>query len=306
MYRYTAYGLNICSALPLPELKPSTELAATDIVIRWGKVHWLLPEPGPSRNYFHFEEEDAYLYWEVVGKFLVRAGKEIIIEPRAGVEENLLRLPLLGTVLAMALHQRQQLLLHGSAIALGDQAVVFIGASGQGKSTMAATLYGRGHRIMGDDIASINLEKPRIPMLIPGFPQIKLWPEAVTAALGDDPETLRKIHPDVEKRARSTVDRFFEHPLPLRRIYVLAEGSSVQIRPLKPQEAIAKLVGNSYIPMVMGEAFTRSQGVALHIQQCGRLVRDIPVYSLERPRSLALLSAVAHLVEEDLAVAVKV
>jgi hypothetical protein len=306
MYRYTAYGLNICSVLPLPELKLSTDLSAADIVIQWGKVHWLLPEPCPSWSYFHFEEDTAYLYWSVVGKFLVRAGKEIIIEPMAGVDESVLRLPLLGTVLAMVLHQRQQLLLHGSAIALGNQAVVFLGASGQGKSTMAATLYGRGHSMMGDDVAAINLEKPRIPMLIPGFPQIKLWPEAVTASLGDDPEALRKIHPEGEKRARSTADRFLENPLPLRRIYVLAEGASLQIRTLKPQEAIAKLVGNSYIPMVVGERFMRSQGVALHIQQCGRLVRDVPIYSLERPRSLTLLSDVAHLVEEDLAVTEKV
>jgi hypothetical protein len=306
MYRYTAYGLNICSALPLPELKTSTALEEADIVIQFGKVNWLLPDPCASWRYFHFEDDAAYLYWEVVGKFLVRAGKEIIIEPLAGVDESVLRLPLLGTVLAMVLHQRQQLLLHGSALALGDQAVVFIGASGQGKSTMAATLYGRGHSIMGDDVASINLEKPRIPMLIPGFPQIKLWPEAVTAALGDDPEALRKIHPEGEKRACATVDRFLENPVPLRRVYVLAEGSSLQIKPLKPQEAIAKLVGNSYIPMVVGKTFMRSQGVALHIQQCARLVRDVPIYSLERPRSLALLSEVAQLVEEDLAVTVKV
>jgi hypothetical protein len=305
MYHYVAYGLNICSELLLPELKISSAIEA-DIVIRLGKVNWLLPDPCPSWKYFHFDGDAAYLYWDIVGKFLVRSGKEIIIELIEGVDEGVVRLPLLGAVLAMVLHQRQHLLLHGSAVAIKERAVIFAGASGHGKSTMAATLYGRGHRMMADDVSAINLEKLSRPILIPGFPQIKLWPEAVTAALGDDPEGLKRVHPDLEKRARPTADGFLQMPLPLERIYLLSEGSSVHIKPLKPQEAMAKLIGNSFIPMLVGEKFIQSKGAGLHISQCANLVKNVPIYTLERPRSLELLSDIAHLVEEDLAVPVQI
>ncbi len=178
MYSYTAYGLNICSAVLLPELQVSTHQIA-DVVIKFGKVDLSLPEPEPAWDYFHLDGDLAYLYWKVVGKFLVKSGHEIIIEPLPDVEEQVLRLPLLGAVLAMLLHQRQYLVLHASAMAIGDSAAVFLGQKGQGKSTMAATLYGRGHKQMTDDAAAINIDSgsDACPILLPGFPQIKLWPK---------------------------------------------------------------------------------------------------------------------------------
>jgi hypothetical protein len=201
----------------------------------------------------------------------------------------------------MLLHQRQYLVLHASAMAIGDSAAVFLGPKGQGKSTMAATLYGRGHKQMTDDAAAININSDASPILLPGFPQIKLWPEAVTAALGDNPEELRKIHPQVEKRARPTIDNFLQKSLPLKRVYILSQGSNVEIKPLSIQEAVTKLIANSYIPMLLGNKFLQTETTALHLRQCTHIAKNIPIYSLERPRSLDLLPKVAQLVEEDLA-----
>ncbi len=306
MYNYTAYGLNIGSELVLPELQTSTDDSEINIIIRFGSVNCFLPEPFESWSYFQLARESAYLSWKVVGKFQVRSGREIIIEPFPNVEEQIIRLPLLGSVLAMALHQRQLLVLHGSAVAINDGAAIFIGAKGQGKSTMAATLYGRGHQLIADDVAAVKINDLGIHTLIPGFPQIKLWPEAAKAALGDEAETLRRIHPEVEKRARPTFDRFTSIPLPVKRIYVLGTGSVSQIKPLKPQEAVTRLIANSYIPMLLGEEFRRDRQLALHFHQCMNLANSLPIYRLERPRSLDLLTDVADLVEEDFAVLAQV
>jgi len=300
MYHYTAYGLCIGSVLPLPELQTSSE-SKTDVEIKLGSINWTPPESSPGGRYFHLDGEEAYFYWEVVGKFLVRSGKEIIIEPLPNLDEHLVRLPLLGSVLAMLLHQRQHLVLHASAVAVNGNAAVFLGPKGQGKSTMAAILYSRGHKLMADDVAALEVGSEGSPVLLPGFPQIKLWPEAATAALGDDPETLRRIHPEVEKRARPTLDSFFPLPLSLKCIYVLCEGSTVELKQLKPQEAIVKLISNSYIPYLLGQKFLQSVQVPLHMRQCTNLAKILPIYSLERPRSLDLLPDVASLVEENLA-----
>ena len=154
---------------------------------------------------------------------------------------------------------------------------------------------------MTDDVAAINLESVTKPILIPGFPQIKLWPEALTAALGNDPESLNRIHPEVEKRACPTLDNFLQAPLTLKRIYVLCKGSRPEIKPLQPQEAVVQLIANSFIPMLLGNKFLQSSKAALHLRQCSSLAQNLPIYSLERPRSLDLLPDVARLVEEDLA-----
>jgi hypothetical protein len=306
MYKYTAYGLNIYSDLTLPELTKSTEDREADLIIRFGQVNWSLPEPLESWSYFYLDGETIYLCWQVVGKFLVCSGREIIIEPFPHVKEQIIRLPLLGAVLAIALHQRQHLVLHGSAVAINDGAAIFIGAKGQGKSTMTATLYGRGHQLITDDVAALKVNNSGIYNVVPGFPQIKLWPEAVSAALGDQVESLKKIHPEIEKRARPTKDRFSSTFLPVKRIYVLGQGNLPRITPLKAQEAVTSLIANSYIPMLLGEEFRRDRQTALHFHQCINLANSLPIYRLERPRSLDLLDSVARLVEEDLAALVPI
>ena len=155
MYHYRAYDLTIRSCLLLPELTETAPVEQPDIEIRFGVVDWALPIPAPEWKYFDRREDDFYCYWKVVGKFLVRQGKEIVIDAVPGVLEGTIRLPLLGAVLAIALHQRHFFSLHASAVVINHQAALFLGASGQGKSTTAATLFGRGHQLITDDVAAI-------------------------------------------------------------------------------------------------------------------------------------------------------
>jgi hypothetical protein len=298
MYYYTAYGLIVQSVLLLPELQ-MTSPTPPDIKILLGTIDWK-PEV-ESNTWDHFRvngQDEAYLYWQVVGKFRVRSGREITIEPHLDVTEKVIRLPLLGAVLAMVLHQRQFLILHASAIAVGNHAAVFLGCKGQGKSTMAATLFGRGHRLLADDVTAVDVRHPEQPMILPGFPQIKLWPEAATAALGDDPTDLVRIHPEVEKRARPTVENFLQVPLPLKRLYILHSGETIAIQSLNAAQALIQLIANSYIPTLLGNQFTNTQNAPQHLQQCSQLTDA--VRQLTRPRSLDLLPQVAQTVEDDM------
>jgi hypothetical protein len=300
LYKYTVYGLSIDSTLALPELQASAHLSA-DVVIQFGKLNWLPQEVSSEGSYHHITHEKAYCFWDIVGTFLVRNGKEIIIDPLPGVNDRIIRLPLLGAVLAVLLFQRGFLILHSSGIAIDGGVVAFVGAAGWGKSTMAATLYGRGHDMVADDVVALDLSGVGSPVVLPGFPQFKLWPEAATSALGDDPQMLPQLHPQVEKRIRRINNRFVQQPLPLKRIYVLSGGKTPQIEPLQPQEAIAHLIGNSYIAMLSGKQFAQGTKAARHLHQCTNLLERVSIYRLERPRSLLLLPAIAQLVEEDIA-----
>lgn len=305
MHHYRAYDLDIRSSLPLPELKSSKAVTKPALDITYEPVEWALPDPPPAWKYFHRQDQSIYCYWKIIGKFLVRSGTEIAIDPIPDVEVSTLRLPLLGSVLAIALHQRQQLVLHGSAVVIGGKAVLFLGASGQGKSTTAAALYNRGYQLMTDDVAAIDLNRSATPVLLPGFPRIKLWPESVTHALSENPESLTPIHPDVKKVGRSTADSFCQEPMPIERIYVLATGSTsaVKISRLDHQEAVSKLTENAYIPMLLGSQFLQlaSQTEKFqHVCQCVSLAQKVPICVLERPHSFDLLPNVISLIEQDL------
>jgi HPr Serine kinase C-terminal domain len=298
VYNYNAYDLGICSALPLPELQPAAEVAA-DVMILLGRVDWS-PSPGGIQREeemrFEITSDEAFFSWPQLGKFRVRDGKEIVIDPNQGVEERMLRLPLLGTILAVLLHQRGHLVLHASAVAIDGEAVVFVGNKGRGKSTMAATLYRRGHELIADDVVALAFENGR-PIVVPGYPQFKLYPEAVAASLGDDHKYLPELAEGYEKLGRRIGDRFARQPLPLNSIYVLGLGPIATITSIDPQTALLGLIRNSYMAR-FGKQLLTGVEASSHLRQCTRLVRQVPVLRLERPNSLALLPSVARLVEE--------
>ncbi len=278
--------------MPLPELVSGE--AAADVIIALGKVDRLPSEAVGAEGYSEATSEEAYFFWEEVGAFLVRSGREIIVEPAPGVEERVLRLFVLGPVLGVLLHQRGWLVLHASAVAIEGGAVAFLGGAGWGKSTTAAVLHARGHGILADDVTAVHLDTDR-PMVSPGFPRLKLWPEAAVS-VGDNPQALPRLHPELEKRARSVTRGFSSASLPLRRIYVLAEGESQRIEPLQPQEALVELVRHSYVSRLRQAAEAPT-----HFLQCSSVVKTVPIHRLRRPKYLPALPDLARLVEEDLA-----
>jgi hypothetical protein len=297
-YRYTAYGLRIHSALPLPELiadRSATEADVADVIIRFGHVNHQPPEGDFTEGYVCTLPEGAYIFVEQVGAILTRAGNEIVVMPDPDVEERVLRLFLLGPALGLILHQRKLLTLHASAVAVAGSAVIFLGRSGEGKSTMAAALHARGHALVTDDVVALDQGGIRAPAVLPGFPQIKLWPDTA-AALGNAPEILPRLHPDLEKRAQRVGHDFPQCALPVSRIYVLTEGAQFRTEILSAQQAFAYLMQHSYAVGLLGPTGATPD----HFRQCVEFARRVSVYRMERPRSLELLPIVAQLVEQEL------
>jgi hypothetical protein len=298
MYIYSAYGLGIRSTLPLPEL-PSPAVARTDVRIRTGKLN-APSEPGharPAGRIVRVTQGGAHLSWHQIGAFCVRDGREITVEPYPGVDKRLLRLALLGPVLALLLHQRGFLVLHASAVARGGSAVAFLGGKGAGKSTTAAVLCARGYQLLADDVVALELTGANRPRVLPGYPQLKLWPCAA-AALGEDPESLPPLSAGQEKRSRRMADRFAPGPLPLERLYVLSDGPSLEIELLAPQEAILQLIGHSYSSR-FGKELLRGPAAAQHLLQCKEVAGYAPIHRLRRPLSLHELPDLARRVEMD-------
>jgi len=299
MFSYTAYGVGIRSALSMPELMPCR--AEPDAVVRYGTLP--RPESQVEPYLVRTDEDGVYCFMRSIGGVLVREGREIVVDPLPGAEEKGFRFLVMGFALGMLLHQRGVLALHASAVAVEGGVAAFIGWKGMGKSTMAAALHGRGHPLVTDDLLALVVdEEDGGVRVFPGFPQLKLWPDAAVISLGDDPESLPRVHPDGTKRARFIRHRFQQDPLPLRCIYLLAyqrdpAGPLLRREPLSPQASFLELVKHTYALLLMGD-----KGVnPVHLGQCTRLVQRIPVCRLLRRRDLASLPDLVLAVEEDLA-----
>ncbi len=297
-YAGRAYGLTIHSAVPLPELSPADPAAPADLTIRFGPVPDLPPYIGLSAT-FYPSPADIRLGFGDAGKYAVRAGREIVLDPLPDADARVLRLYLLGPALALALHQRGWLALHASAVAVGGRAVGFLGAPREGKSTIAAALHQRGPDLVTDDVVAVAVPpapQPGQPLMVyPGFPQLKLWPEAVTG-LGDDPAALPTLRPDLGKLAHRLTTGFNATPLPLGRLYVLAEGPAIAVEPLDRQAQLVELVRHSYVVRALPKL-----DAATHLRQCAAVLQTVPVQRLARPRDLSQLAAVAEAVLADCA-----
>lgn len=296
MFSYIAYGLGIHSILPLPEL--IAREGAADVVVRLGKVDRSLLEAVDEYHAFWATPTEACHFFRGVGAFLVRDGHEVIVDPVPGVDMRVLRLSLLGPTMGLILHQRGRFVLHASTIAITGSAIAFLGGNGSGKSTIAAALHARGHDLLADDVTAMHIGSG-CPTVLPSFPQFKLWPDSAVA-LGNVPETMPLLHPDLDKRACCVTERFAHISLPLRRLYVLARGPTPEIEFLPPQEALRELMRHWYGTR-FGRWLLQVVGIAPYFLQCASLANRVNIRRLKRPPSLEALPDLARLVEQDLA-----
>jgi hypothetical protein len=198
----------------------------------------------------------------------------------------------------MAIHQRGLLGLHASAVAIDGHAVAFMGASGLGKSTMAASLYARGHTVLADDLVVLDPSDNGSVMLFPSFPELKLFPESIVAALGDNPEGLPKLVAGLDKRARTAPKGFTTDPFPIKALYLLDNDSTPSLELISPRERIPHLIRESYGARKLN-LWLKGATASAHLRKCAEVANKVPTYWLRRPRDLESLGETAKLVEES-------
>jgi hypothetical protein len=290
--RYSAYGLAIRSEVPLPEfpvltLTPGDE--PVDVSVVYGKGNdWIDPVRN-ERSFWSILPGEAQFWFQGVGGFLVRGGREIIISPEPGIEQSLLRMYVEGMMMACLLHQRGLYVLHASVVQIGDYGIAFLGHIGAGKSSMAAALHARGHAVVTDDNAAIDLSNPA-PLVTPAFPFVKVFPE-IAISLGYADDSLAVMHASQLKRSRSVSRAFPERPIPLRRIYILTRDNADGITRLSLPETTLELIRNS-VPTRW-----RQPGDAAHLRHCGRFARAIPAWRVRTFDTLPALPELANRIE---------
>ncbi len=294
---YTAYGVALDSEVDLPELRtrPYVEGSEPDLSIRLCAVP---PLPNEDGHAFIHSEMDGELrfFSRAEGRFLYRAGREILLDPVPEMAPSALRLYILGAGLNIALFQRGLWVFHASVVCIEGKAVAFLGHPHAGKTTMAATLHRRGHTLLSDDVLAIRMTEDG-PLALPGFPRFKLWPDSAEA-LGVEAETLPRIKEDMDKRSCAVARRFREEPAPLVRMYTLGEGPAPEIALLNPRQAHLELIPYWDLSK-FGAAFLQGRRLGTCFLQCGELARRVPVSMLTRTTDLADLPRLADLVEND-------
>jgi hypothetical protein len=254
LHAYWAYGLRIHAEIVCPELPSPPESAGDpDVTIR------LLPpveSVSESLENRCFEVRPGVFQLAVpgVGQYLVEEGNRISVEPVAGASPEAVRLFVLGSSMGALLYQRGLFPLHGSAVETPWGAMIFVGAQGVGKSTLAACFHRKGYRLLSDDVCAVKSTAEGFEVL-PALAQFRLCADAFER-LGS-PQGARF---DVDKFVVPMGKGYCPEPMPLRAIHILAyhESDIPEFKVLRGFDRVQRLVENLYRPHYLKGQSTQS------------------------------------------------
>jgi len=272
------------------------EAGERPVHIRLGKAPAALRAPLATAKTFQASDTEFLLRLPGVATYFVRDGVDILVDRETGAADLDVRSYLMGSLFAVLCHQRGLLPLHASAIAGPQGAVAFLGASGAGKSSIAAFLSRRGHRVLADDICLVDPAAPRDQRVLPMAPWLKLW-NTTLDALGESDLELPRVFSDDEKYRYALQQH--EAPTPLAELILLdrAEDQSAasfeRLAPVHALHTVLDLTYQSWLVRAMGRT-------EQYFLRCGQALDGVRVTRMRRPWSFdamenTLLAFEAHL-----------
>lgn len=197
----------------------------------------------------------------------------------AGANPNSVEHLLVDQVLPRVAASGQYLVLHASAVLVGDAAVLFLGASGAGKSTLAMGLHLAGFPHLSDDCAVIALDSAGSPMCWGSYPGARVHPDALDVLWPDGAPPTSAVAEGLGKRrvALAAVSQ----PVPVAAIVDLHREpaqAEVACKPLTGASIALKLLQNSFAPATGYDEYRMEMAVSL--------ARETPIVSLSYPRSV--------------------
>ena len=205
--------------------------------------------------------------------FFISADGRCINRSQSDLQEvtGLDREILLGPALVLALVARGIWSLHASAAIFKNNLCIFLGESGQGKSTLAAYLsQSVGWRLISDDILPVKIDSNGVNVL-PHFPQLKL-PTDAQPAVG---------LPEV---------------LPLKTICVLTHAEPSQMPELQLLSTAQTV--QSLLSHMAGTRMFNASLLAKHMEFSAQVAKQIPAYRLIHPHRRDTLPLVREFLEK--------
>lgn len=297
IYRYRAFGLRIDSDIPFPELGEAVGPDAADLTItrrpddgaEFGRTD------GEGRNRLHAREGIVEFRVPQVAAFRITEGRRIEVYAESGADEDKIRLYVLGTCMGALLLQRRILPLHGSVVTRdGRAAHAIVGRSGAGKSTLSAALLELGYRLVTDDVAAIVFDERGTPLVMPAYPQQKLWQDSLER-LQIAGSGLKPLFERETKFAVPANGVFWPEPVPLANIYELVhfDGRTPMLEPIGRLERCYTLYRHTYRRSLI----VPSGLAAWHFETAVRIAEKTGMHRLRRPAEVFAARESARLIE---------
>jgi hypothetical protein len=260
---------------------------------------WTMPD-GSIWTEFHRLTDRYLLRFPGLADFeIAMEDLSVTCQPAPGTSKATLQHLYLNQVHPLVLSKRGRLVFHGSAVAAGPGAVAFVGTSGRGKSTLAASFSTTGCPFLTDD--GLVLERrTHCHVVLPSHPSLRLWEDSEEALLA--PGTPRAPALEYTTKARLLPGKtlpFCSEPRRLAAAFFLDDSqvSKIEITQLTASEALMEWARHSFLLDV-----EEKPRLATHFRDVSRLAQHAVHYRLKYPRDYALLPDVRRAIIAQLAV----
>lgn len=266
----------------------------------------------PSRPFHQWVQPDGTLwaqFYRVAFGYLVRfpgladfeicpRGANVVCWPTTGTSDGSIQHLYLNQVMPLARSRSGKLMFHASAVAVEDFCVAFMGMSGRGKSTLAASFATTGRPFLTDDGLSVEREGQKC-YAVPSHPSIRLWEDSQLALL--PPDAARAPPVQFTRKARFLAEDALEYcsrRCEIRRFYVLGDGlaSTPVFEQLSPSASLIELVKNSFLLDI-----DQHTALASHFEELTSMVHIPMFYRMDYPRRYDALHEVRNAVIEHAA-----
>lgn len=308
VWSYRAHGLAVVANRPIVDLLEDAHATHPDVTILFGEqppvdpaapestwfasIHTtasgepaLVATRGADRRLFRIAYADGPSF------VLDASGSTVWVSWPAALTMADTLSYLLGPIVGIVMRLRGIACLHASAVELNGRAHVFAGPEGAGKSTLAAAFARGGERVLSDDIVTVTRHRSEF-LTAPGYPRVRLWPDAMGAlpadvpALGDGARAAAGRH-HLDLRAG---DRFARRSQPIAAIYFLEYAECAiqpRIEPVTPVDALPLLAASTFAGRVLDR-----EGRIAEFEMVTDLAASVPMRRLVRAPGLNRIASV--------------
>lgn len=238
--------------------------------------------------------DEGGLRLTVAGReFLIDStGHRIVATSSSKATDSTLEHLLLDQVLPRCLAHDGALILHAAAVVVGGSAVLCLGDSGQGKSTLSAALRSLGFDLLSDDCVQLDTEGAGAARAWPTYPSLRLLPDMMDSLFPGAREHAPMAGYSDKRRLPVAAPPFSEHGVPVSAIYLLGTPhngeSGLRIEAAPPGEALMAVTRNLF--KLDPTDLQRARAL---LAKAAAIIQVTPVFHLRYPRSISALPAFA-------------
>jgi len=280
VYRYKAFGLNLYSDIKIPELNISE--GEEDVRIQLGTVPRDIKDVLEQSDQYQLSRKAFIFDIENIAWYYIIEGKQIVIEPYVDADMDSVTVYLLGTAMGVLFIQRNRVAIHGSAVSVGQKALIITGDCGAGKTSLTTAFRKNGYGFLADDISAIAIDQGQQPFVYPAFPQQRLCTDTAQK-MGYDLQILKLASMEENKYIVKLEEDFIEEKRPLTVIVEIQIGTSeeVVLEELRGIEKVKRIEKNIYCgPLYDDIGFTND-----YYQTLLLIAKHTTFYSVSRPKS---------------------